>query len=64
MKKQVAILGLGRFGVSLANTLLTMGYDVLAMDVDEKRVQSIAPTITCSGSPGPSWAICRTFITG
>ena len=46
MKKQVAILGLGRFGVGLANTLLGMGYDVLAMDVDEKRVQAIAPTIT------------------
>jgi len=46
MKKQVAILGLGRFGVGLANTLLSMGYDVLAMDVDEKRVQAIAPTIT------------------
>lgn len=46
MKRQVAILGLGRFGVGLANTLLSMGYDVLAMDVDEKRVQAIAPTIT------------------
>jgi trk system potassium uptake protein TrkA len=46
MKKQVAILGLGRFGVGLANTLLSMGYDVLAMDVDEKKVQAIAPTIT------------------
>ncbi len=46
MKKQVAILGLGRFGIGLANTLLTMGYDVLAMDVDEKKVQAIASTIT------------------
>jgi trk system potassium uptake protein TrkA len=46
MKRQVAILGLGRFGVGLANTLLGMGYDVLAMDVDEKKVQAIAPTIT------------------
>ena len=46
MKKQVAILGLGRFGVGLANTLLGMGYDVLAMDVDEKRVQAISASIT------------------
>jgi trk system potassium uptake protein TrkA len=46
MKKQVAILGLGRFGVSLANTLLSMGYDVLAMDVDEKKVQAISTSIT------------------
>ncbi len=46
MKKQVAILGLGRFGVGLANTLLGMGYDVLAMDVEEKRVQAISSSIT------------------
>lgn len=46
MKKQVAILGLGRFGFSLANTLLSMGYDILAMDKDEKKVQAIAPIIT------------------
>ena len=46
MKIQVVILGLGRFGVGLANTLLTMGYDVLAMDVDEKKVQAISSTIT------------------
>jgi trk system potassium uptake protein TrkA len=46
MKKQVVIMGLGRFGVALANTLLSMGYDILAMDIDEKKVQAIAPTIT------------------
>ena len=45
MKKQVLIIGLGRFGVGLANTLLTMGYDVLAIDVDEKNVQAIAHQI-------------------
>lgn len=46
MKKQVAIIGLGRFGVGLANTLLGMGYDVLALDVDEERVQAVASQIT------------------
>ncbi len=46
MKKQVAILGLGRFGVGLANTLLGMGYDVLAMDKEEKMVQGISSSIT------------------
>ena len=45
MKKQVLIIGLGRFGVGLANTLLTMGYDVLAIDVDEKNVQAVAHQI-------------------
>jgi trk system potassium uptake protein TrkA len=46
MKKQVAIIGLGRFGVGLANTLLGMGYDVLALDVDEERVQAVASQIS------------------
>jgi len=46
MKKQVAVIGLGRFGVGLANTLLGMGYDVLALDVDEERVQAVASQIT------------------
>jgi trk system potassium uptake protein len=45
MKKQVAIIGLGRFGVGLANTLMGMGYDILALDVDEERVQAVAAHI-------------------
>jgi trk system potassium uptake protein TrkA len=45
MKKQVAIIGLGRFGVGLANTLMSMGYDILALDVDEGRVQAVASQI-------------------
>ena len=46
MQKQVAIIGLGRFGVGLANTLLGMGYDVLALDVDEGRVQAVASQVS------------------
>lgn len=46
MKKQVAVIGLGRFGESLASTLFDMGHDVLAMDVDEKKVQGISAEIT------------------
>lgn len=46
MKKQVAVIGLGRFGVGLANTLLDMGYDVLALDVDEDRVQAVASQVS------------------
>ena len=34
-KKQFAVLGLGRFGMSLAKTLSENGFDVLA--VDKKR---------------------------
>src|SRR4030042_396852 len=46
MKKQVAIIGLGRFGVGLANTLMSMGYDILALDVDEGRVQALASQVS------------------
>lgn len=46
MKKQVAVIGLGRLGVSLATTLQSLGHDVLALDVDEKNVQNIASQVT------------------
>ncbi|MBI4266744.1 MAG: TrkA family potassium uptake protein [Chloroflexi bacterium] len=46
MKKQVAVIGLGRFGVALATTLHSLGHDVLALDVDEKNVQAVASKIT------------------
>ena len=46
MKKQIVIIGLGRFGTSLATTLTNMGHDVLALDKNENRVQEIAASIT------------------
>lgn len=46
MKKQVLIIGLGRFGVSLATTLFSMGHDVMALDEDEKKVQNVSAHIT------------------
>lgn len=41
MKKQVVVVGLGRFGSSVAQTLYNQGHDVLAIDLDETRVQDI-----------------------
>lgn len=46
MKRQVVIIGLGRFGASLAKALFEMGHDVLALDTDEKKVQNMASEIT------------------
>ncbi len=46
MKKQIVVIGLGRFGVSVARTLYSIGHDVLAIDTDEKTVQSVAAEIT------------------
>ncbi|KAA1294430.1 MAG: hypothetical protein CL699_05395 [Chloroflexi bacterium] len=38
--KQVAVIGLGRFGISTTRTLYNLGYDVLAIDINEERVQA------------------------
>jgi trk system potassium uptake protein TrkA len=39
--KQVCVIGLGHFGTHLAQTLVKMGCEVLAIDADEERVQSV-----------------------
>ncbi len=44
--KQFIVIGLGRFGQSVAKTLFQMGYDVLALDEDENAVQEIADSVT------------------
>ena len=46
MKKQIVVIGLGQFGVSLAATLADIGHDVLALDRSEKEVQSVASQVT------------------
>nr|WP_310430287.1 TrkA family potassium uptake protein [Chamaesiphon sp. VAR_48_metabat_135_sub] len=42
--RQFAVIGLGRFGRAVCETLHTSGYEVLATDVDEKRVADILTT--------------------
>ena len=44
--KQFAVIGLGRFGTSVATTLHQMGYEVLAIDSDEERVQEFSNEVT------------------
>ena len=46
MKKQVAVIGLGRFGSSVATSLYNLGHDVLAMDQNEERVQGVMGQVT------------------
>jgi trk system potassium uptake protein TrkA len=46
MKKQVAVFGLGRFGSSMAETLSRIGYEVVAVDVDNERVQEVASKVS------------------
>ena len=45
-KKQFVVIGLGRFGSSIAKTLYSLGNEVLAIDSDEEVVQSIADSVT------------------
>lgn len=45
-KKQFLVLGLGRFGASLAESLCRLGHEVLAVDADELLVDEIAPRVT------------------
>jgi trk system potassium uptake protein TrkA len=44
-KKSFAVLGLGRFGMSVANTLAERGYDVLAVDIREERVNELSENV-------------------
>ena len=46
MDKSVAVLGLGRFGKSLAESLYKAGADVLAVDCNEELVQGFAGNCT------------------
>lgn len=45
-KKQFVVIGLGRFGSSIAKTLYSLGNDVLAIDADEDVIQNIADSVT------------------
>ncbi len=46
MKKQVVVMGLGRFGSGVARTLYQLGHDVMAIDQNEERVQSMMGEVT------------------
>lgn len=45
-KKQFAVIGMGRFGLSVATALSNMGFDVLAIDSDEHSTQAVANLVT------------------
>ncbi|HBT65473.1 MAG TPA: hypothetical protein DEB10_12525 [Ruminococcaceae bacterium] len=44
--KQIAVLGLGRFGISVACSLEQLGVEVMGVDKSEEKVAEIAPQIT------------------
>lgn len=46
MKKQFLVIGLGRFGVSVARTLAQAGHSVVGIDQSENRIQRVSEEIT------------------
>jgi trk system potassium uptake protein TrkA len=44
-RRRFAIIGLGRFGESMASTLVELGQDVLGIDSDEERVNELADRV-------------------
>lgn len=45
-KKQFVVLGLGRFGMSIAKELSKNGYDVMAVDQNPDKVQAVSEFVT------------------
>ena len=46
MKEQILIIGLGQFGMSLARALNEKGFQVIAVDIDQKLVNEAANFVT------------------
>ena len=46
MKRLFTVIGLGRFGYSVAQTMVEKGCEVLAIDKDEERIQAISDIAT------------------
>lgn len=44
--KSFAVIGLGRFGITVAKTIAELGHEVLGVDIDEEKVQKAAPYLT------------------
>ncbi|HEX7715510.1 MAG TPA: TrkA family potassium uptake protein [Bacillota bacterium] len=46
MAKQYVVIGMGRFGTSVAKTLGKLGQEVLAIDTDEEKLHYVADDVT------------------
>ena len=44
--KSVLLIGLGRFGKFIAMKLHSMGHQIMAVDANEERVNSVLPYVT------------------
>lgn len=48
MNKSVAVIGLGRFGESIATELYRSGADVMVIDNNNEKINDIADRVTCA----------------
>ncbi len=46
MRRQFAVIGLGRFGTSVARTLFHLGQEVLAIDISADRLRYVSDEVT------------------
>ncbi|MGG1554507.1 potassium channel family protein [Paenibacillus ferrarius] len=46
VRKQFAVIGIGRFGSAIAKTITQLGFEVLAIDQDEETVQEVSSYVT------------------
>lgn len=61
-RKQFLVLGLSRFGSSVARSLCEMGHEVLAVDRDAEAVEAMAPYVTqCVQADATDEEVLRSF---
>ncbi|MBQ9935844.1 MAG: TrkA family potassium uptake protein [Lachnospiraceae bacterium] len=48
MKKSFAVIGLGRFGRSIAMELSKLGADVMVIDKDDEKINRLSDYVTCA----------------
>ena len=46
MKKQIVVIGAGRFGASFAETAMELGHEVMLIDRDKERIDLLADQVT------------------
>ena len=44
--KNILLIGLGRFGRHMAEQLNQMGHEIMAVDLNEERVEKVLPFVT------------------
>lgn len=45
-KKSIAVIGLGRFGITIAKMVAELGHEVLGVDIDDELIQRVSPYLT------------------